>query len=61
MQALKFYNYDQTVSSVSHLLILNLNINNIDLVRRKQGAVGKTPRSVVAKPNCLRQAWSTYL
>lgn len=30
MQALEFYDYDQTVSSASQLLILKININNID-------------------------------
>lgn len=29
MQALEFYDYDQTVSSVAHLSILKINMNNV--------------------------------
>jgi len=46
MQALEFYDYDQTASSVSYLLILKITIKNMILVLRKPGLLERRPSNV---------------
>lgn len=46
MQALEFYDYDQTVSSVSYLLILKITIKNMILVLRKPGLLERRPFNI---------------
>lgn len=61
MQALEFYDYDQTVSSASHLFILKININSIESGPQKVRGRREEPESNESQILLrLRQAWSTY-